>query len=71
MKRKYPSGDEFHTLLFHLMHERFVKGPDSFWAPYLDSLPQAHEFHFPLFYTCERPPERCAIVLRLAAVALN
>mmetsp|Transcript_21116 Transcript_21116/g.44014 ORF Transcript_21116/g.44014 Transcript_21116/m.44014 type:complete len:898 (+) Transcript_21116:1-2694(+) len=36
--------DDFHTLLFFLMHERFNAKKDSFWWPYLALLPTLEEY---------------------------
>ena len=38
------TGDDFHTLLFVLLHERFVQGPTSFWWPYLALLPTLDDY---------------------------
>ena len=33
LAKKHPNGDAFHELLFHLMYERFARGPRSKWWP--------------------------------------
>lgn len=51
LAKKFPRGDAFHELLFHLVYERFVRGARSNWAPYLDVLPQIDEMVSPAYYT--------------------
>lgn len=33
------------------IYEKYVLGPDSYWAPYLDYLPTRDEMLFPYFFT--------------------
>jgi histone-lysine N-methyltransferase SETD3 len=51
LNKKFPQGDAFHELLFHLVYERFVKKEESFWSPYLDVIPGPQEMVSPSFYT--------------------
>jgi len=51
LKRRFPRGDAYHELLFHLMYETFILGQNSTWAPYLATLPTSSEMGFPLFYS--------------------
>jgi histone-lysine N-methyltransferase SETD3 len=51
LNKKFPKGDAFHELLFHLVYERFVKKDESFWSPYLDVIPGPDEMVSPSFYT--------------------
>ena len=48
---RFPRGDAYHELLFHLMFEAFVLGQNSTWAPYIATLPTSAEMGFPLFYS--------------------
>ena len=50
IRAKFPRGDAFHELLFHLIVETKVLGERSFWWPYLDLLPSANETQFPIFW---------------------
>lgn len=54
LNKRFPRGDDFHQLLFHLMYETFVRGEDSAWAPYLATLPTSAQMGFPLFYDDEQ-----------------
>eukprot|EP00939_MAST-03C_sp_MAST-3C-sp1_P000883 g883.t1 len=47
----YPQGDDYHNLLFHLIHERHALRNESYWWPYLKSLPLENDLHVPLFYS--------------------
>ncbi len=51
LSKRFPRGDAYHELLFHLMYEAFVLGQNSTWAPYLATLPTSEEMGFPLFYS--------------------
>jgi histone-lysine N-methyltransferase SETD3 len=48
--------DDFHTLLFFLMHERFVQKDKSFWWPYLTLLPTIKDYteNNPFFFSEEK-----------------
>jgi histone-lysine N-methyltransferase SETD3 len=50
---KYPRGDAFHELLFHLVVEKHLKAGDSKWAPYLAVIPGHGDQESPPFYTDE------------------
>lgn len=50
IRAKFPRGDAFHELLFHLIVETKVLREKSFWWPYLDLLPSANETQFPIFW---------------------
>jgi histone-lysine N-methyltransferase SETD3 len=50
LRERYPRGDDFHELLFHLLYEFKVRGNESRWWPYLELLPTADETLFPAFW---------------------
>lgn len=57
LRQRFRNGDPFHELLFHLLYEKFqvpLMGKESFYKPYLDTLPTEQELDFPLFYRFAR-----------------
>ena len=48
--------DDYHTVLFFVLYERFVKKASSFWWPYLSLLPalEDYEGYHPMFLDEER-----------------
>lgn len=54
----YKSRDDFHELLLFLVHEAFIKGSDSFFWPYINSLPRFTELDNPIFWPDEILEER-------------
>lgn len=53
---RFPGGDDFHELLFHLLVEVLLKEPSeerSKYSPYLRLLPSVDGVLFPLFFTPE------------------
>ena len=60
LRERFPGGDAFHELLFHLMNEHFElpqRGEASFWKPYLDTIPTAAEMDHPVFYSAQELAE--------------
>lgn len=60
LKAKFKNADPFHELLLHLLYEKFQRplvGEDSFWRPYLDTLPTPVDIDFPLFWSDEELQE--------------
>ena len=51
LNRKFPRGDAFHEILLHFIIEKFVKGGESFWKPYLDVIPGPEEMQQPIYYS--------------------
>ena len=51
---EFPRGDPFHEILMHFIIERFLKKDESFWKPYLDVIPAAHEMEQPIYYSKSR-----------------
>lgn len=53
LRKRFPGGDEFHELLFHLVTEVLIKGPhgNSSFQPYVNLLPDTDHMLFPTFYT--------------------
>ncbi len=55
---KFPSNrDQFHELLFFLIHERFVRQSDSQFWPYLRLLPTSTEMDIPLLWRSDSEVE--------------
>jgi histone-lysine N-methyltransferase SETD3 len=53
LNEKFPKGDAFHELLFHLLVEKFVRKEESPWAPYMAVIPGPEEMEQPAYYTDE------------------
>jgi histone-lysine N-methyltransferase SETD3 len=53
LNEKFPNGDAFHELLFHLLVEKFVRKEESPWAPYMAVIPGPEEMEQPAYYTDE------------------
>jgi protein-histidine N-methyltransferase len=51
LRKRFPRGDSFHELLFHLVREAVVLKEQSFWWPYLQLLPSPDETAFPVFWS--------------------
>ena len=47
LAERHPRGDAFHELLFHLIYERFVRGRESKYWPYLNVIPSKEELNAP------------------------
>lgn len=47
----YGARDNFHELLFYLLHQRFMADQDSVYWPYLQILPNKDELDLPLYWT--------------------
>ena len=54
----YKSRDDFHELLLFLIFEAFIKGSDSFYWPYINSLPRFTELDNPIFWSEDKIKER-------------
>eukprot|EP00981_Chlorochromonas_danica_P006526 scaffold1420_cov182-Ochromonas_danica.AAC.4 len=50
----YRSRDDFHELLFFLLHETFVMKEKSFFWPYLKVLPREEDLDIPILWTVEQ-----------------
>ena len=53
LAKKYGRRDEFHEIIFFILHEMYVRGESSAFWPYLQLLPTYEEMDIPLTWTTE------------------
>jgi hypothetical protein len=58
LETKFGRRDDFHELLFVLLYESFVKGSESFYWPYLRTIPSISDLDVPLVWTEEQIKSR-------------
>lgn len=58
LETKFGRRDDFHELLFVLLYESFVKGSDSFFWPYLRTIPSLSDLDVPLVWSEDSIRER-------------
>ena len=51
LEAKFGRRDDFHELLFTLLYEAFVKGSESFFWPYLRTIPSLNDLDVPLVWS--------------------
>lgn len=58
LEAKFGRRDDFHELLFTLLYEGFVKGSESFFWPYLRTIPSLDDLDVPLVWSEDRIRKR-------------
>jgi hypothetical protein len=58
LEAKFGRRDDFHELLFVLLYESFVKGRESFYWPYIRTIPSLKDLDVPLVWTEEQIKSR-------------
>eukprot|EP01041_Mallomonas_annulata_P009302 gene9302-19309_t len=66
LSSRFNRRDDFHELLFFLIHEKYIRRNESKYWEYIALLPESHELDIPLFWTAEQRIHRLfpSLILR-------